>query len=476
MRGEGLGKGALVLLAAACLAGCAAGPRPGQAKAAPAPRPPLAFAQDPYPSTYRPLPRTDTLIRHVTLLDGAGRRFEDADLLLTEGRVAAVGANLTAPAGAVVLDGHGRWVTPGVIDIHTHNGNFPAPFTSLQLEHSDVSEISDPNTANVWAEHSILTQDPAFSRALAGGVTTLQVLPGSDPLFGGRSVVLKNVPAATVQAMKFPGAQQGLKMACGENPEYYFGDKGRFPSSRMGNFAGYREAWIKAAAYKHKWEAYQRGEAKDPPDRDLKLDTLAAVLNGDIRVQMHCYRAEEMAYVIDLSKEFGYHVAAFHHAAEAYKIPDLLAKEGICAVVWSDWWGYKVEAFDGIRENAAFVDAAGACVTMHSDSNIIGQRLTVEAGKAMAAGRRAGLAIAPEHAIQWVTLNPAKAMGLDRQIGSLEAGKNADVVIWSGDPFSIYSHADQVFIDGALVFDRFDPHRQPLSDFELGRPSSGHRP
>jgi imidazolonepropionase-like amidohydrolase len=439
-------------------------------------RQPLPFTLDPYPSTYQPLPRVDTLIAHATVLDGAGHRLDDGEVLLRDGKVVAIGHGLAAPSGATVVDGHGRWVTPGIIDVHTHYGAFAAPFTADLLEHSDVSELSDPNTANVWVEHSISVGDPSFTRVLAGGVTTMQVLPGSSNLFGGRSVVLKNVPAQTVQQMKYPHAPYGLKMACGENPMHNYGDKGRFPSSRMGNFAGYREAWLKALDYEQKWLAYERGEGIDPPARDLKLDTLAGVLHGDIRVQMHCYRADEMAEVLDLAREFGYQVTAFHHAVEAYKIAPLLARAGVCAVVWSDWWGYKVEAIDAIRENAAFVDAAGGCVAMHSDSAIVGQRLTLEAGKAMAAGRRAGLAISPEHAIAWVTSTPARILGIERETGSLEPGKNADVVVWSGDPFSVYSRADQVYIDGARVYDRHDPARQPVADFDLGQPSEGPAP
>lgn len=436
---------------------------------------PAPYTLDPYPSTYRPLPRADTVILHATVLDGADHRFEDAGVLIREGKVIAVGANIAAPAGVTVIDAKGRWVTPGIIDPHSHDGDYPAPITSEMLDHSDVAEISDPNAANSWAEHSVIVGDPAFLRALAGGVTTLQILPGSDPLFGGRTVTLKNVPATTVEAMKFPGAPYSLKMACGENPSRFFGDKGKFPSSRMGNFAGYREAWIKARRYLDEWDEYERGDEDDVPKRDLKLDTLAGVLHGDIGVQMHCYRAEEMAQVLDMAREFGYRVTAFHHAVEAYKIAPLLANAGVCSVVWSDWWGYKMEAYDGIRENAAYVDAAGGCVAMHSDVPVLGRRLTEEAGKAMAAGRRAGLTITPEHAISWVTSNPAKVIGLDRQIGSLEPGKNADVVIWSGDPFSIYAKADEVFIDGALVYDRLDPKRRPTSDFELGQPSiQGH--
>jgi imidazolonepropionase-like amidohydrolase len=179
-----------------------------------------------------------------------------------------------------------------------------------------------------------------------------------------------------------------------------------------------------------------------------------------------------MAELLDLAREFKFQITAFHHAVEAYKMPELLKQSGTCAAVWSDWWGYKQETFDAIRENAAFLDASGACVMMHSDSSIIGQRLVLEASKAMAAGNRAGLNISKEHAITWVTSVPARAMGVGDRVGTLEAGKNADVVIWSGDPFSVYTLADQVFIDGALAYDRKDPRRQPTSDFDAGLPAT----
>lgn len=450
---------------------CTATPAAPKKKPAAAARVPLPFAVDVYPSTYKPLPSVDTLITGATILDGAGHRLEDSSVLLRDGKVVAIGPSVAAPPNVTVIDAHGRWVTPGIVDVHTHLGDFPFPFPSTDFNHSDVSETTDPNTANVWAEHSITVQDPAFQRAIAAGVTTIQVLPGSGNLFGGRGVVLRNVPATTVQAKKFPGAPPSLKMACGENPKYNYGDNGRFPSSRMGNVAGYREAFVHAREYLDGWEAYERGDEKEPPKRDLKLDTLAGVLRGDFKVHVHCYRADDMATVLDVAREFNFKITAFHHAAEAYKIPDLLKKEGTCAAVWSDWWGYKQETFDAIRENAAYVDAAGACVMMHSDSSILGQRLVLEAAKAMAAGQRAGLPITREHAITWVTSAPAAAMGLGDRIGSLQPGKYADVVIWSGDPFSVYTLADQVFIDGALVFDRKDPQRQPHSDFEAGLPA-----
>jgi imidazolonepropionase-like amidohydrolase len=428
------------------------------------------YLRDAFPSAYRPLPRTDTLIAHATILDGAGHRIDDGDVLMRAGKVVAVGRALSAPAGVVRIDAHGRWVTPGLIDIHSHDGTYVEPLTSVDDKSSDVSELSDPNAAGTWIETAVNPQDPGFTRALAGGVTTLQVLPGSSPIMGGRSVVLKPIPAPTVQQMKFPDAPQGLKMACGENPKSEDAEKGRGPTSRQGEIAFIRKAFADARAYRADWRAFLAGKDDERPKDDPTLDTLAAVLDGRIAVHMHCYRADEMAIMLDLSHELGFRIAAFHHAVEGYKIAPLLVANGVCAAVWSDWWGFKMEALDGIRENAAFIDAAGGCVMMHSDSPQLGQFLSIEAGKAAAAGRRAGLTLPPEHVIAWLTSNPAKALGLADRIGSLEVGKNADLVVWSASPFSVYAHADLVFIDGAVAFDRADPSRQPTSDFELGRP------
>ncbi|MEO1575867.1 MAG: amidohydrolase family protein, partial [Pseudomonadota bacterium] len=209
------------------------------------------------------------------------------------------------------------------------------------------------------------------------------------------------------------------------------------------------------------------------PDRDLKLETLAGVLRGDILVHIHCYRADEMAIMLDVAREFDYKVTAFHHAVESYKIADVLADAGACSAMWADWWGFKMEAFDTIRENIPFVDAAGACAIVHSDSSVGIQRLNQEAAKAMAAGNRLGMNITAEHAITWITRNAAQALGIDEVTGTLESGKAADVVLWDRDPFSVYALAQQVFIDGALVYDRNDESRQPVSDFELGQTAQG---
>ena len=425
-----------------------------------------------FPSTYRPAPAPITAIVNADILTAAGE-IPRGTVVFGSGRIIAVGAGVALPAGAWVIDAHGRTVTPGLIDPHSHLGVYPTPAVASR---SDGNELTDPNTAQVWAEHSVWPQDPGFIRALEGGVTTLQILPGSGNLFGGRSVTLKNVTATTVQAMKFPDAPYGLKMACGENPKRIYGSKGRFPSTNMGNVAGYRAAWIRARDYLRRWDDYRakaaRGEKADAPTRDLQLDTLAGVLRGDIRIQNHCYRSDEMAQMIDISHEFGFRIAAFHHALESYKIADLLRREGICSVTWAEWYGFKMEGFDGIEENAPILQRSGACVTLSSDDANLIQHLNLEAALAMAAGNRAGLAITRPEAIAWITLNPAKAMGVEARTGSLEPGKMADVVLWSGDPFSVYSTPDQVFIDGALIYDAHDPAHQPKSDFMLGQPAA----
>ncbi|HSG34146.1 MAG TPA: amidohydrolase, partial [Sphingomonadaceae bacterium] len=376
--------------------------------------------------------------------------------------IVAVGdATLPIPEGYARIDATGKFVTPGIIDIHSHLGAYPSPAIDA---HSDGNEATDPITPGVWVEHSVWPPDPGFSRALAnGGITTLQILPGSANLMGGRTVTLKNVASRTVQGMKFPGAPYSLKMACGENPKRVYGSNGQMPSTRMGNFALNRQTWLEAMAYAE----------GDRATRDLGMETLAGALDGEILVQNHCYRSDEMALVIDMAKEFGYKVSAFHHATESYKIADLLKREGICSAIWSDWYGFKMEAYDAIPESAALIHQAGACVVIHSDDPIGIQHLNQEAAKAQASGKRMGIDIPDAEVIGWVTLNPAKAMGIDGMTGSLEAGKMADVVLWNGDPLSVYSRPETVWIDGARMFDTDDPKLRPVSDFELGQAGEG---
>jgi len=463
----------LALSAAACLGliACSASAPPAKsASSTPPPGAGKGYSRDPYPSTYRPYPGVPTLVTNVTIYDGEGGRIDRGAVLFADGKVVAVGQQIAPPAGAIVIDGTGKWVTPGIIDIHSHLGDYPSPGVKAL---SDGNEATAPVTADVWAEHSVWPQDPGFSRALAnGGVTTLQILPGSANLFGGRSVVLKNVYARTVQGMKFPGAPYGLKMACGENPKRVYGARNREPSTRMGNIAVDRATWAKAVEYKRKWDKYEK-DGGDPPARDLAMETLAGVLAGDILVQNHCYRADEMANVIDMSKEFGYRVTAFHHAVEAYKIADLLKANGICAAVWADWYGFKMESYDGIPENLALLQKEGTCAMIHSDDENGIQRLNQEVAKALAAGRRAGIDISDATAWEWLSINPARALGIADRTGSLKPGKMADVVLWNGNPLSVYTRPEKVWIDGALLYDATNPKLRPVSDFELGQPGAG---
>jgi imidazolonepropionase-like amidohydrolase len=421
-------------------------------------------------------------------MTATGEIVERGDLLVVHGRIAGIGTGLAAPDGAVVVDAAGKTITPGIIDSHSHLGVYPAPGLTGT---ADGNEMVAPNTAWARAEDAYWPQDPQIERARAGGVTTAQILPGSANLFGGRSVVVRFVPRArTVAEAKFPGAPYGLKIACGENPKRVYGDKSG-PKTRMGNLAGFRDAFQKAKEYDRTWSKYHKDHAEwdrnkdkpppppkpgeqpgkppdepQPPARDFGLETISLVVKGEILVHNHCYRADEMALMLDLADTYGFKIRSFHHAVEAYKIADRLAETGTSASIWADWWGFKHEAFDGIPENAALLHAAGARPIIHSDSPVGIQRLNQEASKAMHAGRRIGVDITDDDALRWITANPAWALGIDHEVGTLSKGKRADLVIWSGDPFSVYTRAEQVYIDGEPVYVRGTD--EPRTDFELG--------
>ena len=302
----------------------------------------IAADYEPYESSYEPLPYTNTIFKNANIYDGDGKEFIETDIIIQDGKIIAIGKELPRSNELITVDATGKWITPGIIDIHSHMGVYPAPSVKTS---SDGNEATSPVTADVWAEHSIWTQDPQFALALKGGVTTFHVLPGSANLIGGRGVTAKNLQRNTVNSMKFPDAPHSLKMACGENPKRVYGNRGQAPSTRMGNIAGYRKSWIRAKSYLSKLDEYEAksDEAKElsyKPTRDLELETLAGALRGDILVHNHCYRADEMAMMIDVAKEFDYKITAFHHAVEAYKIADLLAENNICAALWADSVSY----------------------------------------------------------------------------------------------------------------------------------------
>tara|TARA_B100000963_G_scaffold323459_1_gene308303 strand:- start:2400 stop:3788 length:1389 start_codon:yes stop_codon:yes gene_type:complete len=432
----------------------------------------LRSEREPFESTYIALPAEKILIQNANVYDGDGNEFSNTDILVQDGKIVAIGTDLPATDDFKIIDASNKWVTPGIIDIHSHMGVYPAPGVSTS---SDGNEATSPVTADVWAEHSIWVQDPQYALALTGGVTSFHILPGSANLIGGRGVTVKNLQRNTINSMKFPDAPHSLKMACGENPKRVYGNRGQAPSTRMGNAAGYRKSWIQAESYLRKLIEYEEksDEAKEleyAPRRDLEMETLAGVLKGEILVHNHCYRAEEMATMIDIAKEFNYKITAFHHGVEAYKIADLLAENGICAALWADWWGFKHEAYDMVQANIAIVDQARngtGCAIVHSDDAIGIQHLNQEASKALSAGLRAGFDISKARAMKWITSNPAKAAGIYDRTGSLKVGKNADVVVWSKNPFSVYALAEKVIIDGAIAYDRQE-NILPASDFDIG--------
>ncbi len=423
------------------------------------------------------------LIQHATVMTATGRTFSPGFIAIEGGLITAVGQGdgpASKPANTVVVEGHGKFVTPGIIDPHSHMGVYAVPETAA---HDDGNELTDPTTAGVRAEHSFWPEDPAIERAVAGGVTTIAALPGSGNLIGGRGFVMHLTPQRGARAMRFPGAPEILKMACGENPKRVYREQKRSPTTRMGSLRAMREAFLKAQKYARDLEEWSKkshapppppkkpddkpADPPKPPDRDLALETLALVMRGDILVEWHCYQADDMLAALQVADEFGFKVRAFHHALEAYKIRDVLVGRRVAIATWDDWWGFKMEAYDGIPENLALMTEAGGRAAVHSDSEIGIQFLNQAAGKALAAGRAAGIKIDEEDALRWLTANPAWVLGIDEQVGTLDVGKRADVVVWSDNPLSSYARAELVYVDGQLVFDRGHVGA-PWSDFELG--------
>ena len=417
---------------------------------------------DAFESSYEPLPATPTLIQNATIMTAAGETIEEGDLLMRNRQIDTLGTDLRVPDDAQVVDGSGMYVTPGLIDSHSHLGVSATPQVGPHYDNNEVGMA----TPELWMEHGVWPQGPGFARALAGGTTTALLLPGSGDIVEGRGFTAKLIPARTPQDMKFPDAPGTLKVACGENPK---GGPG-FPTTRMGTAAGLRSTLLDAQDYRETWDDWLNDPSGEPPARDLGQEALAQVLRGDMLMQVHCYRADDMATFIEIAQEFDVDIRSFHHAVEGYKIRDLLAERDISASMWSNWWGFKMEAFDGIPQNVALVHEAGARAIVHSDDDLEIQRLNHEAAKALRAGREAGLDISRNEALRWITAHPAWALGLQDRVGTLTPGKNADVVLWTGDPFSMYTKAQRVWMDGALVYDRTDPDRQPQSDFELGGP------
>jgi imidazolonepropionase-like amidohydrolase len=388
----------------------------------------------------------DIVFRNATVMTASHGTIEHGAVWVHAGKIAEVGATVNAPASAQTVDATGKWLTPGIIDPHSHSA----------LD-SDINEATSPVTPGMMMVDAFDNRDKALYLALAGGVTTELLLHGSANMIGGQAVVIKNKFGLSRDAMIFPNAPRSIKFASGENPKRVYGSRNQLPSTRMGNFEVMRQSFEDAKAYMATWDAYDAKVAKKDtaavaPKKDLKLEALADVLRGKLYVQIHCYRADEFLTEEAIAHQYGYKIRAFHHALEMYKVAPEIAKEDTAIATFTDWWGYKDEAWDAIPWNAVMSMRKGVRVALKSDSNDHIRRLNQEAGKMIHYG-----GATEDEAIRMVTLNPAWIIGVDDRVGSIDAGKDADLVLWNMDPLSTYARAEKVYIDGDLFFDNAAP-------------------
>lgn len=389
------------------------------------------------------------VLLNATVLTAVAPPIERGTVVFAKGRIVAVGRDVAIPLGAEIVDLSGRYVMPGIVDPHSHLGVGGWPQSPAT---NDVAETSDPITPHARVADAYNTDDPAIRRVVAAGVTTVQVFPGSSNIVGGEGAVIKLKPGRPYAEVAFPGAPRLMKMAVGENPKGFYGRQNRSPVTRMGTMALLREAFTRAKEYRERWDAWEAKPAADrgpAPPRDLRIEPLADVLRGKVRVHIHCYRRDEFLGLLRLSDEFGFKIASFQHAMESYKVADELARRGVGVSVYPDAFGRKIEHWDQIPQNAAFLNASGVLVSLHSDFPFFAQRLNVEAAKLIRYG-----GISEADALKTITINPAKVIGVDKEIGSLAVGKQADIAVFDRDPLDSFARCDRTYIDGELVFDR----------------------
>jgi imidazolonepropionase-like amidohydrolase len=396
------------------------------------------------PATQSP---SETLIKNATVLTITRGVLENTDVLIRRGKIASVGKNLNASGDARVIDATGKYVMPGIIDCHSHS----------MLD--TINEGTLAVTSMVRTQDVLNPNDVDLYRALAGGVTTLNLLHGSANPIGGLNTVVKIKYGQPASEFLFPGAMPGIKFALGENVKRSStpnqpGVQRRYPNTRMGVEEVIRDSFTRARDYKTGWDEYRAAVSKGqknlmPPRRDLQLEPLVEILEGKRYVHAHCYRADEILMLISLADEFGFKIKTFQHVLEGYKVAKEIAQHGAGASIFADSWAYKIEAYDAIPYAAAIMTRAGVVVSMNSDSDERARRLNIEAAKAMHYGE-----LTEEQALKLVTLNPAIQLGIQNRVGSIEVGKDADVAIWNGHPFSVYSRVDTTFVDGEVFFDR----------------------
>jgi imidazolonepropionase-like amidohydrolase len=416
------------------------------------------------------------LIKNATILTVTKGTIQHGSILVRNGKIAEVGANVATPSGANVIDGTGLFVMPGIIDCHSHIA------IEGGVNEGSVSDSSMANIADV-----LNPADPDIYRDLAGGVTVANVLHGSANAIGGQTIVIKLRWGANADGLVFQGVLPGIKFALGENPKRSNnpnipGQVRRYPESRLGVEDVIRQSFTEAVAYKKEWDDYNSAKSAGKtnlimPRRDLRLDPLVEVLEGKRYVHSHCYRADEILMLLRVSDEFHFKVRTLQHVLEGYKVAKELAAYGVGASTFSDWWSYKQEAWDAIPYNAAIMTQKGVVVSINSDDAEEAQHLNQEAAKTIKYG-----GMTPEQAIKMVTINPAMQLGIDKQVGSIEVGKDADFVIYNHDPLSVYAVPQKTIIDGKIYFDRdkdiagradLAKEKQTLMDKE--RPATGGR-
>ena len=394
-----------------------------------------------------PDPSPVIVIQNATILTVTKGTIEHGSILIKDGKIAEVGSSVKAPKDATVIDAEGKFVTPGIIDCHSHIA------IEGSVNEGSISVSSIANTADV-----LNSDDIDIYRDLAGGVTTANILHGSANSIGGQTVVIKLRWGQPASKLPFEGALPGIKFALGENPKRSNfsvpGQPKRYPATRMGVEETIRAAFTEARDYKNSWDAYNKkvsGGDKTalPPRHDLRLDPLVEVLEGKRYVHSHCYREDEILMLLRVAKEFAFKVRTFQHVLEGYKVADELAAAGVGASTFSDWWAYKVEAYDAIPYNAALMTKRGVLVSVNSDDAEEATHLNQQAAKSMKFG-----GLTHDEALRLVTINPAIQLGIDKRVGSVEVGKDADLVIYNHDPLSAYAVAQKTLIDGRIYFDR----------------------
>ena len=371
----------------------------------------------------------------------------DGAIVIRDGKIVEAGERLMIPPGARLIDASGQFVMPGIVDCHSH------------IAADSINEGSISVSSMVGIEDVINPESVAIYRALAGGVTTANILHGSANAIGGKCVVLKMRWGKDAQGLLFEGAKPGIKFALGENPkrrgiQRSFGaTELRYPATRMGVEDVIRQAFVEAQAYREAWRAFEKrraaGESALPPRRDLRLEPLVEVLEGKRLVHAHCYRADEILMLLRVADEFGFKIKTLQHVLEGYKVAKEIAAHGAGASTFTDWWAYKMEAYDAIPYNAAIMHRKGVLVSLNSDSAELMRHLNTEAAKAIKYG-----GLSEDEALALITINPAKQLDLDHRIGSIEPGKDADLVFFDRHPLSNYAKVTRVFIDGEEYFNR----------------------